>query len=514
MKKEKIFSKFNITIFNNELEEILDTKPFSENVKNNILNMIYKIEEAYNDYRIVKVEVPNQRKFLENILESIKNHCNLIEISNSIELEKKKYDIDYRNGSIKVCSNHTWMLYAILEILIKQKKFETELDIIQNKSIYDFLKLGYNVNNVEIIRDFNGWSWIPSLEESSNIYANLVYQNLQFLLTNPKLESCMNKILNDDLNLKELLQKELEKDNKKELVEELLNKLEEIAIYVTANTDETYREDLLEIKKRKQEELALMENKKEYLKEITLIKKTSMEEIKNIDKIISSKDLLQTEYKSRNSVLKNDEKIFSISYLVDILNEERKVALDKIAEVNTLMEPKIYIEKKVELENIIEKLSVENKNIDEIIIDMQKIFIKCFLEKIQFITEKNDIINMLYKIRYYANNLIKDKSCIKNSEGLKGELQELNQNIVQKLIENKLVFEFINDKEIINKILQSILETKIINLQKVCILLHKEKINLEVEIYDEDELINVVKFENKEIKTKNIKLDKKVKLFI
>lgn len=514
MKKEKIFSKFNITTFNEELEEILDTKPFSENVKNNILNMVYKIEEAYNDYSIVKVEVPNKRNILERILESIKNHCNLIETSNSAEMQQKKYIIDYEKGSIKVSSNYTCMLYAILEILLKPKKYETELHLIQNKPIYDILKLGYNLNNVEIIRDFNGWSWISSIEENSNIYANLIFQNLLFLLGNKKIENSMLKILSQNLNLKEVLQKELEENNRKELVVELLNKLEEISIYETVKIDPNYRKASLELKKRKQKELDLMENKKEYLKEITLIKKTSMEKIKNIDKIINSKELLQAEYKSRNSLLENDKKIFSISYLVDILNDERKEALEKILEVNKLMEPKTYVAKKTELENEIEKLSVDNKNIDNIIIDLQKIFIKCFENKIKFVTEKKDIINMLYKIRYYINIVIKEEICINNLEELKSEVLELKERIIQKLIENKFVYEFINDKEIINKICQNILDTRIINFQNVYILLHKEETNLKVEIYDEDELVKIVKLEVEEIKSKNIKLDKKIKLFI
>jgi len=180
MRKEKIFSKFNTRTFNNELEEVLANKTFSENVKNNILNMVYKIEEAYNDYELTKVEVQNEKSFLEQILISISDYCNMIEISNSNEMKEKKFIIDYEKGYIKVLANNTWLLYAILEILNnnKKKSYQKEIDMTQNKPIYDFLKLGYNINNVEVIRDFNGWSWINSVDEISNLKANLVYQNL------------------------------------------------------------------------------------------------------------------------------------------------------------------------------------------------------------------------------------------------------------------------------------------------------------------------------------------------
>ena len=117
MKKEKVFSKFNTRIYNNELEEILSYKPFSENVKNNILNMIYKIEEAYGDYATVKIEVQNEKDFLEKVLKSIKEYCKIIKISTSAEMKEEKCIIDYHNKSIEVLPDNNWLLYAILKIL-------------------------------------------------------------------------------------------------------------------------------------------------------------------------------------------------------------------------------------------------------------------------------------------------------------------------------------------------------------------------------------------------------------
>ena len=57
MKTKKIFSKLNIKNYNDELEEILESKLFSFDVKNLLLSMLYKIENAYQDYMAVKIEV-------------------------------------------------------------------------------------------------------------------------------------------------------------------------------------------------------------------------------------------------------------------------------------------------------------------------------------------------------------------------------------------------------------------------------------------------------------------------
>ena len=56
MKKEDIFSKLYIKDYNNQLEKILENKKFSEEVKNLLLSMFYKIEVAYNDYSKIKAD--------------------------------------------------------------------------------------------------------------------------------------------------------------------------------------------------------------------------------------------------------------------------------------------------------------------------------------------------------------------------------------------------------------------------------------------------------------------------
>ena len=47
MEKENIFSRLNSKDYNNQLEIILEDKKFSENIKNLLLSMLYKIEAGY-----------------------------------------------------------------------------------------------------------------------------------------------------------------------------------------------------------------------------------------------------------------------------------------------------------------------------------------------------------------------------------------------------------------------------------------------------------------------------------
>ena len=72
MEKEKIIQKLKIKDYNEELEEILDTKTFSKDVKNLLSSMLYKVENSYEDYKKTKVEVELKKELLEEIIEIIR----------------------------------------------------------------------------------------------------------------------------------------------------------------------------------------------------------------------------------------------------------------------------------------------------------------------------------------------------------------------------------------------------------------------------------------------------------
>ena len=71
MEKNRILSKLNIDIrdYNNELEKILENKLFSYDVKNLLLSMLYKIENAYADYETVKRNVEKKKEYVKNIIQ-------------------------------------------------------------------------------------------------------------------------------------------------------------------------------------------------------------------------------------------------------------------------------------------------------------------------------------------------------------------------------------------------------------------------------------------------------------
>ena len=79
-RKEKGIRKIHLKDYTNALERVLEKKKFSEETKNLLLSMFYKIENAYQDYLNVKVEVYDKGILLENLTNIIDNRCNSIEL--------------------------------------------------------------------------------------------------------------------------------------------------------------------------------------------------------------------------------------------------------------------------------------------------------------------------------------------------------------------------------------------------------------------------------------------------
>ena len=190
MSKEDIFSKISLKDYNNELEKVLEEKDFSEVVKNLLLSMLYKIENAYEDYETVKVNTASKKYFIKKIIKIINEKCNKIELikplteeSKELEENNANYIVDKKSGKIKVYQNETMMLEAIVALDQNENIVDKQKYIFAN-ALENILLNGNRMNKVEVIRDFNGWSWDITTSQIQSKNINLIYQNLILLLGN------------------------------------------------------------------------------------------------------------------------------------------------------------------------------------------------------------------------------------------------------------------------------------------------------------------------------------------
>ena len=326
MKKE-IFSKINRKDYNNELEKILEKKDFSKDVKNLLLSMLYKVEMSYEDYATVKRNVKNKQDFIQDILNTIKSCEHIIFIKHqseeSKELEEKHttFIIEKDKKTIKVYPNEKSLLYAI-------NAFDNTRIYLSEKYNYlriafpDLLNEGNDINNVEIIRDFNAWSWNISVEEISNVKSNLIYQILQILMGEERLDDWFSNKNTDDYL--ESLKDDLEKKYDSKLICKLLDTIYKLSILLCVKNNLNERKRLIEEKEIIEKDLTYMDDKETYLSDLSNQKKKVNSQIKRIDKILNNKDKLEEEFKNRNSKLSSESQIFSLSHLSNLLEKERK----------------------------------------------------------------------------------------------------------------------------------------------------------------------------------------------
>lgn len=520
--KDKLFEKIIQKDYNNKLEEVLSEKNFDEIAKNLLLDIFYKIEASYKDYSRVKINVLSKEEYIQNLMNIIQE-CNEIKIIDYNSKEKgleenRTFSIDREKMKITVYPIERKLLYSLAKIH-KKENIVREKDELINVSLTNMLNIGNSINMVEPLRDFNGFSWNIIEKDIENKYYNLVYQNLLILVDNVMFEKWTNNN-NIDLNYLEIF-----KDVLKELYgDEITEKIIEILFKVSVLLEMKFNSSIIQNFKQKREELKTlymkMEDRELYLNELTEDNKKMTRRIRKIDSIVNNKALLKDEYEKKNNELPLEKKIFSMRVLIDMLKQEREVLLKKIEENNKSMRPEVYIEKnkklkeKLEFYNLLEVKELE-KEIISVIIELQKYIIKVFKIKIENAQDEEELIEILYELRYYTLIPIDDGKNVGESEALKKYIEEIEKQVIDKAISLKVITEVAKTKENNFEILRNIFTLKIIRLEDINFKIQKEKNDFFIQFFDNkinDEKIKIEESINK--KDLNIKLNKKTKIFL
>lgn len=174
---------------NEILENVLAQKDVDERTKNLLQGILYKIDVSYKDYQNAKVIQRNKKEYVDEINKNIKRKCNKIvtvSFNEKIEeekikksLEKNKFYID--ENQIITYPIEEKILYAIEKSINNNKIVNSKYEII-SEPLSKLIMTGKSLDRVEVLRDFNGWSWTTIKTEIESISSNLVYQILQILL--------------------------------------------------------------------------------------------------------------------------------------------------------------------------------------------------------------------------------------------------------------------------------------------------------------------------------------------
>lgn len=516
MDTKEIFSKLNSRDYNGRLEKILENKDYSTDIKNLLLSMLYKIETAYKDYSTVKRIVEDKKIYIEEVLDIIQNKCEKIVVTKDLE---SKFAVDKLEKSIYLkYPNEELLLYTLYKLDDKQIYLDEKYNLIRN-SLSELLNAGENINNIEVLRDFNGWNWNMLNREIPEITTNIIYQNLIYMLGINFIKDWLHK--EEVVDYLEVVETKLKEYYGEENIDIFLNYIYKISIIICTNKNKIEKNRLLDEKIDLETELDKLQNKTELLNRISNFKKEDLKKIRQIDNIINDKKLLEEEYIKRNEKRSEYKKIFNISHLVEILNRERKKMLQNIEENNKLLDPKYYVQTKEKLKKQLGFLQDIDININQqekikynYIIELQKIFIKCFNIKIEKASSKEEIINLIYMLRYYNLLYITEDKKVKDVKELFNERKLLEEKLINKAYEYKIINLITKEKTTNMEIIRSLLNTKIISLEDIAIELKENASSLEYDIYDGDiyeKTLAIQVYNKKELITK---FNKKIKIFI
>lgn len=481
--------------YNEELEEIAESKRFEKESQNLLLSMLYKVEGAYDDYAMVKRKVPSKETFLENILNIVKKNCNEIQIAkpNSLlekELESSKCKILQKDGKQKIIifPNEKVVLYSIIKASIDKDDTKLSLD---EKAILSAIQIGKCISYAETIRDFNGYAWATVKKEIESIECNVIYTNLIYLLGDEKVSSFNSS------NIHKL---------KKYISEDLYSEIKRNAIkfYLFYNEDEKERihEKIIANKQMLKE----MEMQKKFVESISNGKKNTVFRIGRIDELLSNPQILRREYVEKNKNLPDDKKIFSVSHYEEDLQNERKILVNKLEEYNKLQNPIQYVKIKTDLEEEIKCYA----DLDKITIaNMQEIFLRDFSDKIKTKDNRLDIIDYIYQIRYLKFLPINKKEQMKD----RIDFSQIERDTIEKAIKNDVITPISNNIDTDYNLLKSIFDSKTINLEELYIRLSVESGKLKAEIFDGDMIDSINYIELKRNSNVQIRKTKKVKIF-
>lgn len=509
-KKNNFLTKFVKKDYNNKLEEVLSKKNFSEEIKNTLLSMFYKIENGYKDYKTVKKETYEKNEYIEKIINIIDKDCNKMEF---IKNDNAEEIVNKEKKEIICLPIENKILYCIAKIQKRNIVVKYNDENIE-EALSFMLNTGNNINIVEPLRDFNGFSWNIIEKDIEDINYNLLYQNIIFLMGNKFADKWVNNY-EPLVDYFDLFQSKIEKKYGKKLKEDIVKSITRISLKLKATYDVNFENEILKKSDDMEKQYTEINDKENYIKKISKIKKQKEKEIMKLDKIMNDKNLLVEEYEKRNKKLPLEKKIFSIRVLKNQFKRERENIIKEIEDCNNLINPKYYLENKRIIEKNFKYFNkIDNLDIKSEIIKLQKEIIKCMYIEMQKIEEKNELINFIYKYRYYNLLLIDDKTSIYQQKELKTPMKTLTENMIKKAIELKTINTIVKDEEINYNITKKILLTKIISLEDIRLKPFIENEKIVVTIYDEEIIENQIELKKIDKKNLKIKLGKKTKLFI
>ena len=194
--------------------------------------------------------------------------------------------------------------------------------------------------------------------------------------------------------------------------------------------------------------------------------------------------------------------------------------MEKMHKLTTIMNPKNYVANKRFVEEKYEKINeiLEIQEKEEVytrIIELQKQFLRCMQIKVKNTNIRKDLIDLIYYIRYYTQLPVNTEKTIKDLDELRMQINKIQEVLIAKCINLKIINVVSSDNEINYKIIKNILLSKAVDLENLELEVKPKYNKLRVNVYEREELENSFEIETEGAAEKvNVRIDKKCRLFI
>lgn len=476
-----LFSK--LKDYNLELDEVLDKKTFSSYIKNLLLSMIYKVETSYVDFKEVKRCVRSKEDLLNEIVESVRLYCDNIKTvepdsDQAKMLIKHKVEALTNSAERSILTYPTEMslFYAISDI--SPKYFYINPNFVLRNVLQNTLVNGYNLNNIEILRDFNGWSWDFSYGTDFNYVDNLIYQNLLVILG----EKFLYEWRTYGSTRRDFVD-EAKKYIKVFTGNEKYFKALFKVLYVKLNAKDREKIDLILASKLK--EYRGMQDKEKFYAESREKKQKLEKKLGKIDLALNDNAVLEKEFKRYNAKVEESKQIKSIITYKKRISSERDRIFEQINQISFLLITSNYNKYKSDLKDNLEHYKTKD-DVLTVLIELQKEFLNIVDKRLSKMKTRDEIIDVLYELRYYRLLKIHKNYVVSEIDDLEEMIDKIMKKAITLLCKIGAIKIISMDINLNFEIIKYALVTKIIELEQIKISLEIEGDSVIIRVFDKD----------------------------
>ena len=258
-----------------------------------------------------------------------------------------------------------------------------------------------------------------------------------------------------------------------------------------------------------------MEDKLKFIEDSKNQKIKLTKKLEKIDYALHDKSILKKNLEKTNNKLVKDKKIKSLAKYRNMLKKEREKIVKEMNDISFLLKPANFISKKQILSETIEFCKGDN-NLEKVIINSQNEFLNFLDKKLNKMNTRDEIIDLIYQLRYYQNLKVTNRVSIYDIEELDIHIDKILKKAITKLCELGAMRIISMDINLNFEIIKYALNTQIINLEQIRLYFDMDEQGLIIRVFDKDNFEKQGRKQVKQSKDKKlleVPMKRNIKLF-